>query len=241
VVLIFLAELVKLRWGAYVGAGIIAVGAIAWNWPQPAPMTAEDEEAFEREYGVPVNAHGSVVVARWGTGLVMLFVGIAFAALLLAYFYLRLENPQWPPPGVGDPPLVRALVAAALVVASAGAVRLAQRRMGAGDRGGFLRGLVVALALTGTGLAVQWIDLVRLDLAWRAHAYGSVVYTVAGFVFVVTMAALIALAMTVFWTVRGAYTPRRHAPVANVVRFWMAMVAVWLIGFATLYLGPHLT
>jgi cytochrome c oxidase subunit I+III len=241
VVLIFLAELVKLRWGAYVGAGVIAIGAIAWNWPQPPPMTAEDEEAFEREYGVPVNAHGSVVVARWGTGLVMLFVGIAFAALLLAYFYLRLDNPQWPPPGVADPPLAGALVAAVLVAASAGAVRLAQRRMGDGDRRGFLRGLVVALALAATGLTVQWVDLARLDLSWRAHAYGSIVHTLAGFLVVVTMAAIVALALTVFWTVRGVYTPRRHAPVANVVRFWMAMAGIWVIGFATLYLGPYLT
>jgi cytochrome c oxidase subunit I+III len=241
VVLIFLAELVKLRWGAYVGVGVIAVGAIAWNRPSPPPMSAEDEEAFEREYGVPVNAHGSVVVARWGTGLVMLFVGIAFAALLLAYFYLRLDNEQWPPPGVGDPPLARALVAAGLMAASAGAVRLGQRRMGAGDRRGFLLGLVVALALAVTGLAVQWIDLAGLGLSWRAHAYGSVFFTLAGFCVVVSLAAMLALAMTVFWTVRGAYTPRRHAPVANVARFWMAMVSVWVIGFGTLYLGPYLT
>jgi cytochrome c oxidase subunit I+III len=171
----------------------------------------------------------------------MLFVGIAFAALLLAYFYLRLENPQWPPLGVGDPPLARTLIAAGLVAASAGAVRLAQRRMATGDVRGFVRGLVVALALAGIGLAVQWFDLARLDLDWRAHAYGSIFYTVAGFVVVVTIAALIVLALTVFWTVRGVYTPRRHAPVANVVRFWMAMVGVWMIGFGTLYLGPYLT
>jgi cytochrome c oxidase subunit I+III len=29
--------------------------------------------------------------------------------------------------------------------------------------------------------------------------------------------------------------------VANVARFWAAMVAMWVIGFATLYLGPQLT
>jgi cytochrome c oxidase subunit I+III len=88
---------------------------------------------------------------------------------------------------------------------------------------------------------VQWIDLAGLGLSWRAHAYGSVFFTLAGFCVVVTLAAMLALAMTVFWTVRGAYTPRRHAPVANVVRFWMAMVGVWVIGFGTLYLGPYLT
>ena len=34
---------------------------------------------------------------------------------------------------------------------------------------------------------------------------------------------------------------RRHANVANVTRFWEAMVGIWVVGFATLYLGPQLT
>jgi cytochrome c oxidase subunit I+III len=29
--------------------------------------------------------------------------------------------------------------------------------------------------------------------------------------------------------------------VANVARFWAAMVVIWVVGFGTLYLGPHLT
>ena len=32
-------------------------------------MTVEEEDAFEREHGVPVNAGGSVIVAAWGMGL----------------------------------------------------------------------------------------------------------------------------------------------------------------------------
>lgn len=241
VVLIFLAELVKIRWGAAVGALIIVGAVIAWNWPQPPPMSEEDEETFERVYGVPVNAHGSVIVARWGTGLVILFAGIAFSALLLSYFYLRLENPKWPPSGVDDPPLWAALGSAGLVAASALAVHVARRRIGARDRRGFLAGLVAALVLAGIGIGVQWLDLARLGFAWRAHAYGSIFYTLAGFVLVVAAAAMIALAMTVFWTVKGSYTARRHAPVANVARFWMAMATMWIIGFGVLYLGPYLT
>jgi hypothetical protein len=85
------AEPVKLRWGIAVGAAVVAVAVIGWNWPQEPPMTVEEEDAFEREHQVPVNAGGSVVVAAWGTALVILFVAIAFAGLLLSYFYLRLE------------------------------------------------------------------------------------------------------------------------------------------------------
>jgi cytochrome c oxidase subunit I+III len=241
VVLIFLSELVKLRWGAAIGAVIVVGAVIAWNWPQPAPMSTEDEDAFEREYGVPVNAHGSVIVARTGTLIAILFVAVALASLLLSYFYLRLENPQWPPAGIGDPPLGHALVAAALVAASAAAVSLARWRIAREDRRGFVGGLSAALLLAGAGVAVQVVDLYRLDVEWRAHAYGSIFYTLAGFVLAVTFAALIMLALVVYWALRGTYTARRHAPVTNVARFWAAMVVVWLVGTGVLYLGPVLT
>jgi cytochrome c oxidase subunit I+III len=47
--------------------------------------------------------------------------------------------------------------------------------------------------------------------------------------------------MTAFWAIQGLYSARRHAPVANITRAWTAAVVVWVIGFATLYLGPYLT
>jgi cytochrome c oxidase subunit I+III len=240
-VLVFLCELVKLRWGIAVGAAVILAAVVRWNWPQEPPMTVEEEDAFEREHQVPVNAGGSVVVAAWGTALVILFVGIAFASLLLSYFYLRLENPLWPPAGITEPTLTSALLAAALVVVSGAAMRAALARVAAGDQPGFVRGLVAALALAAGGAVVQWLDIAGLGLHGTTHAYGSIFFTLAGFVFTVAVGAMIMLATTLYWAVRGLYTARRHAAIANVARFWTAMVVVWVVGFATLYLGPHLT
>ncbi|HVM12897.1 MAG TPA: cbb3-type cytochrome c oxidase subunit I [Egibacteraceae bacterium] len=240
VVTIFLSELVKLRWGAAVGALVIVVGAIGWNWPQDPPMTPEEEGEFEREYGVAVNGHGSVVVARWGTALATTFVAIAFGALLLAYFYLRLENPLWPPAGLSDPPLAPMLAGIGLMAASAAAVGLARRRIAAADQRGFVLALCAGLVLTGCAVAVQWGDIAGLGVS-RAHAYGSIFLTLAGFVTVVAVGAMIMLAMTIYWALRGHYTVHRYAPIANVVRFWLAMVTVWTVGVGVLYLAPRVT
>ncbi|MEX0658183.1 MAG: cbb3-type cytochrome c oxidase subunit I [Egibacteraceae bacterium] len=241
VVTIFLSELVKLRAGAGVGALVIVVGVIGWNWPQDAPMTTEEESDFEREYGVPVNAGGSVVVARWGTALAILFAAIALSALLLSYFYLRLENAQWPPAGVAEPRVAWAMVAAALLAGSTAVVHLARRRIAADDQRGFVVGLLAALAMAAGGVAVQWVDIAQTGVVARAHAYGSIFFTISGFLAVVAGGAMIMLAMVVFWAVRGLYTSRRHASIANVVRFWSAMVIMWLAGFGTLYVAPHVT
>jgi cytochrome c oxidase subunit I+III len=240
-VLIFLAELTKLRWAIAAGAAVVVVAVIGWNWPQEPPMTVEEEDAFEREHQVPVNAGGSVVVAAWGTALVILFVGIAFASLLLSYFYLRLENPLWPPAGVGEPSLTWAVVAAALVVAGGVAMRAALRRVDVGDQPGFVRGLATALVLAAGGMVVQWFDIAGLGLHGTTHAYGSIFFTLAGFVSTVAAGAMIALATSLYWAIRGLYTARRHATIANVARFWTAMVVIWVVGFGTLYLGPYLT
>jgi cytochrome c oxidase subunit I+III len=240
-VCVFAAELTKLRWGIAVGVAIMTAAAIAWNWPQPPPMTVEEEAAFEAEHGVPVNAGGSVVVATWGMGLMILFVGIAFSALLLSYFYLRLENPTWPPPGIGEPGLTRPLVAAALTVAGGAAVSAALARVRAADQHGFIRALAAALVLAGGGAVLQLLDVAALGLHGTQHAYGSIFFTLTGFLAVVAAAGLIMVASTLYWAVRGQYSARRHANVANVARFWAAMVVMWVVGFGTLYLGPHLT
>jgi cytochrome c oxidase subunit I+III len=240
-VLIFAAELAKLRWGLAVGAVIVTAAVIAWNWPQEAPMTVEEEAAFEAEHGVPVNAAGSVVVAAWGTALAILVLAVFFAGLLLSYFYLRLENPQWPPPGIADPGVGQAVLAAGLVVAGGVAVREALRRVRAADQPGFIRSLAAALVLAGAGAVVQFLDLARLDFGWTGHAYGSIFFLLAGFVVVVAVATLIVVALTLYWAIGGRYTARRHANVANISRLWAAMVVIWVVGFATLYLGPRLT
>jgi cytochrome c oxidase subunit I+III len=241
VVLIFIAELFKFRWAIALGVVVLVVAGIMWNRPEEPPMTEEEEDAFEREHQVPVNAAGSVVISMWGMGMVMLFLGIALGALLLSYFYLRLENPAWPPPGTAEPPLTRMLLAAGLVAAATRAIHVAVGWLRDGRQRRFVVGLAVALALMVGGIAVQILDVVAHEFTWTAHAYGSIFYTLAGFGVVVAVGAVIMGTIVLYWALRGIYTRRRHATVANVARFWTAAMVMWVIGYGTLYLAPYLT
>ena len=240
-VVLFVGELTKLRWVFPIAALIMVIGVIGWNWPRPPDMTIDEEAAFEREHGVPVNAGGSVIVARWAMSLVILVVAIAFGSLMLSYFYLRLQNPQWPLPGIAEPALGWVGVAGTLVVASAAVGRLALGRLRDDHQGAFIALFGAALVLLGGGFVVQYADLVGFDFAWGSDAYGSIFYTLAGVVMLVAAASMIMAAMAMFWAIRRFYTSRRYAYVANVVTFWTAAAVVWIVGFATLYLAPYLT
>ena len=238
-VLIFAAELIKARALIGVGALILAVGIIGVNWPDEPPMTVEEEDAFEREYGVPVNAGGSVIVAAWGMAITILILGIAFSALLLSYFYLRLENPKWPAEGFAEPGLARVVVATAFVIASIGAMRTALHHLRNDNRAAFIAWLAAAIVLAGTGVVLEIQDLAAMDYGWTQHAYGSIFFLLAGFVLVVTVATMIMGTMALIWA--GSYSARRYSTVANIARFWTATAALWMIGFGTLYIAPRLT
>lgn len=204
-------------------------------------MTEEEELEFEAEHDVPVRAGGSVVVAAWGTALAVLFVGIAFTALLLSYFYLRLENEIWPPPGIPDPQWLVAVATSVIMLLSAGTMYRAVRRIRAGDQQGLRRGIAGALVLGLAALALLWNDLATAGFSPTEHAYGSILFTLGGFVIAVAGGTLIAAAMTLVWSLQGHYSARRHAHVINVARFFAAMVTIWLIGTATLYAAPYLS
>jgi cytochrome c oxidase subunit I+III len=240
-VTIFAAEIVKLRWLAGLGALTIIGAAIAWNWPRPAPMSEEEELAFEEEHGVPVHGGGSVVVSRWGIGLSMLFLGIALGALLLGYFYLRLDAPTWPPAALAAPDTGPLWVGAALVLASLAAIRVALVRIRGGDQVGQVIGLVAAIGLVATAVWVQVGHLVSLDVGWTDTAYGSVFHTLSGFAMVVVLFGLIMATMTTVWALMGHHTPRRHVALVNTARFWPGLCAMWLIVYMTLTLTPRWT
>ncbi|MCA1735582.1 MAG: cytochrome c oxidase subunit I [Actinobacteria bacterium] len=240
-VAIFGAELLKLRLGAFAGAAIVVIGVVGWNWPQHAPITEEEEAAFEAEHDIPVHVGGSVAVARWGMGLMLLFTAIAFASLLLSYFYLRVENPSWPPVGVALPSLPLGIGSAVFASVSALAMAFGLRSIRRGSQTRLRLAVGGALLALSLGMAGLILELGRLPFDSKLHAYGSIFYTLAGFVAVVAFAALVMGALTLYWTVRGEYSARRHVPVLNVTRFFTATAVIWLISFAVLYLTPRLT
>jgi cytochrome c oxidase subunit I+III len=236
-VVIFLAELLKLRWAALVGAGIVVVAVIAWNWPTAAPMSEEEEIAFEREHAIPVHAAGSAIIPRWGMGLAMLVVGIAFGAFLLSYFYLRLEAETWPPSGI-EMPAPSVAVATSLGVILVGiAMHVARRRLRSVGPGRARWALVAAMIGSIGSVVALLLHTIALPFDSKSHAFGSIVYTMNGFAIGVAAAGAIMIFLTLYWMWRGYLTPRRHVPLLTTLRYWWLVVVVWIGGLGTVHVG----
>ncbi len=238
---IFAAELLKFRIGAVVGVVLLILALIRWNWPEPVDMTEEEELAFEAEHNIPVHSGGSPTISRWGMGLAVVFLSVAFGSFLLSYFYLRLENEVWPPPGVDDPSVSIGALCAILVVITAALVRLGLRRIQSGDETS-LRHYYGAAGATGlAAMLVFFDDLRSQSFDATTHAYGSIYYTLSGFLVALLVAALIMTTMVLWWSRSGRFSARHHNPVAIVWRYWISISTIWLTGLFVLYLGPAIT
>lgn len=239
---IFTAEVFRLHLLTLVGVGGLVISIAGWHWPERSPTTAEEEAIFARKYGVAIYANGSRAVSRAAMQLTVLLLAIALASFLFSYFYIRLEHSEWPPAGVAGPPaLLWPAVSSAILLLSGAAMAWAQRGIQNDNESRLQTGLAVTFVLGAAALAVQLYDYSRLPFNWQDNAYGSLFYVLGGFAFLWLVSALIINGFLQYWAWEGRYSAWRRWAIENGALFWFAMIAGWLIIFATLYLGPHLT
>jgi cytochrome c oxidase subunit I+III len=240
-VLFFIAEMIHKVWLLGLAVVAIIVTVVLWNRPEPVPTTDAEEEAFERQHQIAVRTDGGRSLASWGMGLALLVAAIAFSTLLLAYFYLVTESPQWPPDGVDEPGLTLGAVATVAIVSAAVAIGRARRDIEGGETARLRVGLVVGGALIAAGGVVQVAELVGLDFSAQDHAYGSIFYLMAIGMVALALAGLVIVGVVLAAALRNEFTSRRHAAVINAHRYAVVLASLWVIGAATLYLAPRLT
>jgi cytochrome c oxidase subunit I+III len=238
-VLLFIGEMIH-RLELIAFSAVLIIGAvIMWNRPEPVTTTDEEEDEFERQHGISVRIDGGRSLATWGMGMSLLVTATAFATVLLSYFYLRVENEQWPPEGVAAPSLLPAVMASLAIICSAVAVQRAHRGIVDGSQSRLRRSLVVAGVLTIAASAVVIYDLTTWDFSAQDHAYGSITYLLTGFLLTIALIGLVILGVVFGAAMKSHFSARRHAAVTNTGRYWTAFTTMWLIGTAVLTLVPR--
>lgn len=239
IIIIFGAEIFSLRIAVVMGAVLLIGGLIGWHWPVDKVPATDAELAFEREHGIPVRPNGSRIVAHWAMNLMILLVAIALSCLLFSYFYIRIESPAWPPAGIAPPSLLWPTVSTAILLVSGGVLWWARRGIQQDKQQQLRWGLAGGFGLGLAALGVLAYDFGQIQFSHDTHAYGSLFYTLVGFLFLLVGGGLLQNALTQVWSWQGSYSAREYVAIDVGVRYWWAMIVFWLICVGTVYGSPY--
>lgn len=239
-VVVFGGEIFELRWLSAGGLLLVAASLVFWNWPKSVPTSDEAAEAFAKEYGIPVHPNGSRVVAQWGVGLAILIFAIGLSGLLFSYYYLRVQNPVWPPEGTPLPPLILPGLTALLLLLGCGVSRWAVAQIRLGSIGRLQAGLAGLLLLGGAAVWLQTRIFAGLGFDWTSSGYGSAFYILAWFSFATVFLATGMSALLLLWSRQGAYSVQRYTGVENLRNVWWSLTIAWIVTGFVIYVTPYL-
>ena len=184
----------------------------------------------------------------WGNTLLLVIETVMFALLVAAYFYLRLQFEQWPPPLVSQfppeahpvPVLKLPLIGLLILVVSAAPMALVDWAALRRKARPVILGLSVTILL-GLGVIVsRWFEFHALKFRWDENAYGSITWLIVGMHFthliVATCEALIMLA----WVLTHGLDDKHARDIRTTAIYWYWVVGTWVILFAIIWFTPRL-
>jgi cytochrome c oxidase subunit 3 len=182
--------------------------------------------------------HGETV--WWGMVFLVVIETVVFASLILSYFYLWAGAPAWPPAGVGPPDLGVPVASGLLLFGSVIPVALADRAAREGRTRRVVGAKIVAQALLTGFIVLKVVEYAGYDYDWASHAYGSIVWTMAGLHVAHGVTVLLKSVVIVVLAARGYFTAQRFLGVQANAFYWYFVAAIGLPIYATLYLAPRL-
>jgi cytochrome c oxidase subunit III len=175
----------------------------------------------------------------WGNLGMMSIEGIAFAAMIVIYFYLRSFAPTWPVGG-GAPDLQWGTLNLGLILASALPNAYAGHSALNRDVRGVRIGLIGA-SLAGVALCVvRALEFTALNVRWDDSAYGSAVWVLMGFH---TFNLVTDLGDTMVLTAVMYTKPlegKRFVDIAENSGYWWFVVLTWVPIYAVVYWGARI-
>lgn len=183
----------------------------------------------------------------WGNALLVIIETVMFAILVGAYFYLKQNFTQWPPPQSNTipadfdpvPGLGYASVNLAVIALSFGPMYLADRAALKRRRRLVDLGLLLTVLMGAAAIALRFHEMGDLKFRWSENAYSSIVWLILGLhlmhLFIGTLENLL---MLVWVTLKGL--DDKHARDVRVTAvYWYWVIGTWIILFAIVMVGPR--
>jgi cytochrome c oxidase subunit 3 len=187
---------------------------------------------------LPDHAFGHHGLIWWGTTGFMVIEGSMFVIVLIAYFYLRLRVPDWPP-GLPDPSLTAGLAGTILLAVSCIPNQLTKNAAEEYDLRRVRFWLIVSIVLAAAVIVARAYEFRALNTRWDTNAYASITWVLLGLHtshLIIDFLDTVVLAAIVF--TREVDGPR-FVDVSENALYWYFVVGSWIPVYLTIYFAPR--
>lgn len=189
---------------------------------------------------LPTVAFGARASIWWGAMGIMMIEGTMFAILAASYFYLRGNAAEWPPTGAFHPGVGLTTANLAILLASMIPMHYAAKAAHKEDLPGIKKGLIAATVLAVAVLVLRAVILSRLSYRWDSHAYGSLIWTSAGFHTLHLITGICENILFIVLLIKGPVEDKHLVDVRVNVLYWYFVVLSWVPFYVIFFLDPGL-
>jgi cytochrome c oxidase subunit 3 len=167
---------------------------------------------------------------------------LTFSAMLFAYTYSRVSNPNWPTPFHFSPSIVFSSVMTFALLTSSLTMVMAVHSMNAGNRAAAARWLMATMAAGATFVGLhltEWMNLINhehitaLGNEWGVPLFGATFFAITGLHMTHVVIGLIYLGIICQAVMRGKFKAE-DVEVAGL--YWHFVDLVWMFVFPLVYL-----
>lgn len=182
----------------------------------------------------------------WGNNFLLAIETSMFALCIAAYFYLRQNFSQWPPPvpeltaplkplpdlGFGTANTVLLLLSLVPIIV----VDVAARR---GYRLRAQRGLMVCLLVGLGAITLRSFEFSAVKFYWDSNAYGSIVWFILGFHLLHLITLTCETLLLTIWSFVRQFDMKHRVDMVALAVYWYWVVGIWLVLYSIVYFTPR--
>ena len=179
---------------------------------------------------------------KFGMWLFIISDSLTFSALLFAYTYCRVANPDWPKPFDFSPAIIFSSVMTFALLTSSLTMVMAVHSMNVGNRSATVKWIIATMIAGGTFVVLhlsEWLKLINHENVtpfqnpWGVPLFGATFFAITGLHMTHVVIGIIYLAVICQAVARGKFKAE-DVEVAGL--YWHFVDLVWMFVFPLVYL-----
>jgi heme/copper-type cytochrome/quinol oxidase subunit 3 len=201
--------------------------------------SGETEHSSIDARALPETAFGLRNLPTWATLGFIAIEGTTLCVAMTAYFYLRRNFLEWPPPPTPLPDLLIPSLNTLLLLLVIVPMAMAARGARALDVQRIRKALVAAVALSIVCLVLRGFEFAALNTRWDSHAYGSVVWVLIGLHSSLLGIDVIETAVLAALTFSSALEQKHLTDIEDAALYQYFLSLGYVPIYALVFLGPR--